>query len=111
MTPLEEMAAIQSRWQEIENCVQINRDKGLFPFILTTFDRDYITVRQVVEGMGLYARKRPRKQGVVVCLSPKDRRRPVVPQIVLGAGAFYVTHFTTGLFGFSHSTIKCSRST
>ena len=111
MTPLEDLAAIQKRWQEIENCVRINRDNGMFPFILTAFDKDYITVRQVIEGMGLYARKRLLKEGVVVCLSPKDRRRPVVPKIVLGDGVFYLTRCTTGLFGLSHSISKCKRST
>ena len=65
-----------------------------------------MTVRQVVEGMGLHVRKRLRKEGVVVCLSPGDRRRPVIPKIFLGNTLFRVTNTTTGVFGFSNHLEK-----
>jgi hypothetical protein len=78
--PVEDLAAVAKRWKCIEDLVTRNT----LPFILVMFDGDYTTARQVVEGMGLYARKRLRKEGMVICLSAKDKRRVKIPKILLG---------------------------
>ena len=108
MTPLEDLARVQKRWQEIEICVRTNQEEGVFPFVLVACDKDYVTVQQVVEGMGLHMRRRPtrKKEGVIICLSPKDRRWPKVVRIILDGHTYMLTASRLGEFGHAYDMEK-----